>query len=78
LRRTRSAGEAASAAVSAIAEDAVTLFGQDLRYELRACLAPSCVLYFLKNHPRREWCSVGCGSRARSARHYQRHRQNAG
>lgn len=77
-RRTRSGGQAASAAVSAIAEEAVTLFGQDLRHELRACLAPSCVLYFIKNHPRREWCSVSCGSRARSARHYQRHRQTAG
>jgi predicted RNA-binding Zn ribbon-like protein len=77
-RHTRSGGQAASAAVSAIAEEGVALFGQDLRRELRACLAPSCVLYFLKNHPRREWCSVSCGSRARSARHYQRHRQTAG
>ncbi|XVS62259.1 CGNR zinc finger domain-containing protein [Actinosynnema sp. CA-299493] len=73
-RHTRTGGTAASAAVSAIAEDAVALFGEDTRHELRACLAPSCVLYFLKDHPRREWCSAGCGNRARSARHYQRHR----
>ncbi len=73
-RHTRSSGQAASAAVSAIAEDAIALFGQDARHRLRACLAPGCVLYFLKNHPRREWCSAGCGNRARSARHYQRHR----
>jgi predicted RNA-binding Zn ribbon-like protein len=38
---------------------------------LRACYAPGCVLYFLKTHPRREWCSVACGNRARAARHYQ-------
>ncbi|ASD24031.1 hypothetical protein B7495_10930 [Cryobacterium sp. LW097] len=38
---------------------------------LRACHAPGCVLYFTKTHPRREWCSVACGNRARAARHYQ-------
>jgi predicted RNA-binding Zn ribbon-like protein len=37
---------------------------------LRACYAPRCVLYFVKSHPRREWCSVACGNRARAARHY--------
>ncbi|MFE7313401.1 CGNR zinc finger domain-containing protein [Streptomyces sp. NPDC057555] len=74
-RHTRTSGQAASAAVSAIAEESITLFSQDTRHHLRACLAPGCVLYFLKNHPRREWCSPGCGNRARSARHYQRHRQ---
>lgn len=38
---------------------------------LRACRAPGCVLYFVKTHPRREWCSVACGNRARAARHYE-------
>jgi predicted RNA-binding Zn ribbon-like protein len=37
-----------------------------------ACHAPGCVLYFLKTHPRREWCSVTCGNRVRAARHYER------
>ncbi|MEU4769067.1 ABATE domain-containing protein [Actinosynnema sp. NPDC023794] len=73
-RHTRTNGQAVSAAVSAIAEDAVALFGQDDRHRLRACFGPGCALYFLKDHPRREWCSAGCGNRARSARHYQRHR----
>jgi predicted RNA-binding Zn ribbon-like protein len=73
-RHVRTSGQAASAAVSAIAEDAVALFSQDDRLQLRACFGPGCVLYFVKNHPRREWCSAGCGNRARSARHYQRHR----
>ncbi|MFJ5228950.1 CGNR zinc finger domain-containing protein [Kitasatospora sp. NPDC088391] len=77
MRHTRTGGRTASAALSAIAEEGVALFGQDARHELRACLAPGCVLYFLKNHPRREWCSAGCGNRARSARHYQRHRRSA-
>jgi predicted RNA-binding Zn ribbon-like protein len=42
---------------------------------LRACLAPGCVLYFVKDHPRRAWCSTTCGNRARAARHYARHRE---
>jgi predicted RNA-binding Zn ribbon-like protein len=39
---------------------------------LRACRAPGCVLYFVQDHPRREWCGVACGNRARAARHYAR------
>lgn len=42
---------------------------------LRACHAPGCVLYFVKSHPRREWCSEACGNRVRAARHYQRTRR---
>lgn len=73
-RTVRASGPAAWAALSAIAEEAIVLFCHDGRRHLRACLAPGCVLYFVKNHPRREWCSAGCGNRARAARHYQRHR----
>src|SRR6266851_2221676 len=43
--------------------------------QLRACHAPGCVLYFVKSHPRREWCSVACGNRARAARHYDKIRE---
>ena len=39
---------------------------------LRACHAPGCVLYFVRHHPRRAWCSISCGNRARAARHYRR------
>ncbi|MET9494403.1 CGNR zinc finger domain-containing protein [Streptomyces sp. NPDC006552] len=76
-RHVRTSGPPVPAAVSAIAQEAVSLFSQNARRQLRACLAPGCVLYFLKNHPRREWCSTGCGNRARSARHYRRRRQSA-
>lgn len=41
--------------------------------QLRACPAPRCVRYFVKDHPRQEWCKPACGNRARVARHYQRH-----
>jgi predicted RNA-binding Zn ribbon-like protein len=63
----------ADAALSTLAEAAVALFASPDRALLRACRAPGCVLYFLCDHPRREWCSAGCGNRARVARHYQRH-----
>ena len=53
-----------------IARDAITLLGGPLREDVRACQAPGCVQYFIKNHPRREWCSASCGNRARGARHY--------
>ncbi|MEV5753131.1 ABATE domain-containing protein [Actinoallomurus sp. NPDC052308] len=76
-RLTHADGRAADAAVSAIAEEAVDLFGRPDRLRLRACLAPGCVLYFRKDHPRREWCSAACGNRARAARHYRRHRHPA-
>jgi predicted RNA-binding Zn ribbon-like protein len=65
---------AARRALSSIAQQAVGLLtGQD-GMTLRACQAPGCVLYFIRNHPRREWCSATCGNRARAARHYRRHR----
>ncbi|GAA3458944.1 CGNR zinc finger domain-containing protein [Saccharothrix longispora] len=39
---------------------------------LRACPAPRCVRYFVKAHPRQEWCRPSCGNRARVSRHYHR------
>jgi predicted RNA-binding Zn ribbon-like protein len=42
---------------------------------VRSCGAPGCVLYFVQDHPRREWCSDACGNRVRAARHYARHRR---
>ncbi|MGH4031422.1 CGNR zinc finger domain-containing protein [Actinomycetota bacterium Odt1-20B] len=53
------------------------LAGPDLP-RLRACHAPRCVRYFLKEHPRQEWCKPSCGNRARVARHHQRHRDAGG
>lgn len=53
---------------------AARLLGSEEAGLLRACHGPGCVLYFRKDHPRRGWCSAGCGNRARVARHYERHR----
>jgi predicted RNA-binding Zn ribbon-like protein len=63
-----------AAALADVAIEAIALFTAAAVPPLRACLAPGCVLYFLQDHPRREWCSNACGNRARAARHYERHR----
>ncbi len=65
-------------ALSTIALQSIDLLTGPDRVRLRACLAPGCVLYFVQDHPRREWCSAACGNRARVARHYRRHHRKAG
>lgn len=65
-----------TASLGMVAAQAVDLLTQPGR--LRACRAPGCVLYFVQDHPRREWCSTTCGNRARAARHYRRHHPPAG
>jgi predicted RNA-binding Zn ribbon-like protein len=72
-RASVTASGAAESVLSRIAELAAELFGSGQAAKLRACHGPGCVLYFLRDHPRREWCSAGCGNRARVARHYARH-----
>jgi predicted RNA-binding Zn ribbon-like protein len=72
-RAYRASGTAASLAVQLIAHQGIELFTGPGRERLRPCLAPNCPLFFIKDHARREWCSPGCGNRARVARHYQRH-----
>jgi predicted RNA-binding Zn ribbon-like protein len=57
-------------AVARLAAQAVDLFARPSA--LGACEAPGCVRYFVRDHPRRGWCSAACGNRARVARHYRR------
>ncbi len=61
-------------ALATVATDAVHLLSGPNAVQLRACQAPGCVLYFVKSHPRRQWCSQACGNRVRAARHYHRNR----
>ena len=75
FRRATPNPAAVLAALAGVATEAVDLFGGTDADKLRACQAPGCVLYFVKTHPRREWCSIACGNRARAARHYHRRRQ---
>lgn len=57
-----------------LARAGIGLLGGPDRQRLRACRAPGCVRFYVKQHPRRQWCSTACGNRARAARHYHRHR----
>lgn len=70
----RSGGRPVEAALSAVATDAVVLFGGPMCHRLRACRGPGCILFFIGDG-RREWCTAGCGNRARAARHYARSKQ---
>ncbi|WP_328224214.1 CGNR zinc finger domain-containing protein [Streptomyces sp. NBC_00310] len=61
-----------------IAHALVDLLGGESGMEPRACPAPGCVFFFDRARSRREWCSTGCGNRARAARHYARHHRLSG
>ncbi|MDH6127946.1 ABATE domain-containing protein [Kitasatospora sp. GP82] len=65
------------AALGEIAAAAVALFAGPSAAQVRACPAPGCILYFVKSHSRREWCTSICGNRVRVARHTRRHREPA-
>ncbi|MEV6947131.1 ABATE domain-containing protein [Streptomyces sp. NPDC051172] len=61
-----------------LAQAAIAFLAGPDRQRLRACHAPRCVRYFLKEHPRQEWCRPSCGNRARVARHHERHKTDQG
>ncbi|MGI5404288.1 CGNR zinc finger domain-containing protein [Streptomyces sp. CA-135486] len=63
-------------ALGEVAAAAVSLFSGEQAGRIRACAAPGCILYFVKSHARREWCTVGCGNRVRVARHSRRTRED--
>ncbi len=59
--------------LAAVARAAMEFLAGPDRERLRACPAPRCVRYFVKEHARQEWCKPSCGNRARVSRYYQRH-----
>jgi predicted RNA-binding Zn ribbon-like protein len=69
------AAEPAVRVRATLARAAVEFLAGPERTQLRTCQAPRCVLYFVKEHPRQEWCSTACGNRARAARHYREHKK---
>jgi predicted RNA-binding Zn ribbon-like protein len=78
-RVERTAATAIEAALAELAASAIDLFGGAQRDQVRACGRwPRCVRFFVKNHPRREYCSPHCANRARAMRHYDRHRDEGG
>lgn len=60
--------------VAAVARAAMELLSGPERERLRACPAPRCVRYFLREHNRQNYCKTSCGNRARVARHYEKSR----
>jgi predicted RNA-binding Zn ribbon-like protein len=68
----RGRGSRIVAGIAQVADGTIDLLTGGAAGSLRACHAPGCVLYFVRTHPRREWCSVACGNRARAARHYEK------
>ncbi|MEC3915168.1 CGNR zinc finger domain-containing protein [Nocardia sp. CDC160] len=60
--------------MAGLSDATIEFFTSPEAAQIRTCPAPRCVRYFLKSHPRQEWCSVACGNRARAARHYAQHR----
>jgi predicted RNA-binding Zn ribbon-like protein len=72
-RHPEMVGPPVAGALSRVAAEAVELLTDSGAPPLGACHGPGCVLFFVKDHPRREWCSPACGNRARVARHYRRH-----
>jgi predicted RNA-binding Zn ribbon-like protein len=71
----RTSAPPVTAAICEVADAAVELLSGPRRDDVRQCEAPGCVLLFLRTHPRRAWCSPGCGNRVRAARHYERMRK---
>jgi predicted RNA-binding Zn ribbon-like protein len=74
--RDLSAAPHAARARALLAADAISLISGDEADDLRACAAPGCVRLFLRDHPRRQWCSTRCGDRVRASRYYHRHRSS--
>jgi len=73
VERTHLDATAVSVLRAECARAALALLTDDLRDRLMLCRAPSCILFFLRQHPHQQWCSPSCGNRARVARHYARH-----
>ncbi|MFH8571924.1 CGNR zinc finger domain-containing protein [Streptomyces sp. NPDC017993] len=78
--RIRPTGDpsAADRLTAALARAAIAFLQGPERDLLRACPAPRCVRYFVKEHARQEWCAPSCGNRARVARHHERRRAGQG
>lgn len=65
--------EAASAILAALAEDALAAAADPaVASALTACPCPGCLALFVRDDPRRRFCSPTCGTRTRVARHYAR------
>lgn len=73
----RTAATEVDAVLAVLAASAIEVFGGAQREQVRACGRwPLCVRFFVKNHPRRGYCSSACANRARAMRHHDRHKDD--
>jgi len=77
-REVWSGGGFVDALTSTLARRTIELMESPDWNQLRACVAPSCAHFYVKNTTQREWCSPACGNRARVARHSQRSAHSGG
>lgn len=70
--RRRHPADPTQALLGGLAVAAIDLLAGPDRDRLRACQAPRCVRFFIKQDPRQEWCRPACGNRARVARFHSR------
>ncbi|ONI87173.1 hypothetical protein ALI22I_22205 [Saccharothrix sp. ALI-22-I] len=70
--RYEDSADAGDRLLATLATAAIEFLASGTREDLRACPAPRCIRYFVKAHPRQEWCKPSCGNRARVSRHYHR------
>ena len=69
-----------AAVLSAVARDAIDLFGGQRAIRLKRCQGVNCAIPFVDtSRPgSRRWCSMErCGNRAKARTHYHQHRQEA-
>jgi predicted RNA-binding Zn ribbon-like protein len=71
--KARRVGGPATNLRAQLAADAIAVVTGPARAVLRACPADGCQGFYLQNHRRRGFCSPGCATRTRVARHYHRH-----
>lgn len=71
-------GMTAAHGLSAIARDAIELFGGDKRNRLKECANPQCALLFVDNSRpgKRKWCTMQrCGNLRKTARYRKKQRR---
>lgn len=75
VARRRRQGSPAGIFLASLAEDAMALAAGEDAGRLRACTGPGCLGLYMQDKPQRRFCSPTCATRARAARHYERHRR---
>jgi predicted RNA-binding Zn ribbon-like protein len=60
--------------LAALAEDALIMAADPATGTVLSCGSPTCLGLFVRDDPRRRYCSPGCANRSRVARHYDRGR----